>query len=286
MFLMNYTRPDIAYAVSRLSRYTHNLSGEHWIALKRLLKYLKGNLDWKLEFVGFPATCIARSTMESEFIALDLAGQEAEWLRSLLADIPLWGRPTPPVSLLCDSQAAICVAKNQIYNVLFELREEQYHQVHSSFRVYEILESRVNLSGLFVHCSDYTHRDEFASKAVDYHDTIRTIMIAPGGEALGGLIGAFWHMIQTEGRPIFAHLKGEKEFNVKQGGQELNAFEQLELGPVRTLLYGAIAGACSEADTYPFEVVRRHLQMQVRATKLSALATCIKKVVFPLFTPD
>ncbi|KAE8667171.1 Detected protein of unknown function [Hibiscus syriacus] len=155
MFLMNYTRPDIAYAVSRLSRYTHNPSGEHWIALKRLLKYLKGTLDWKLEFIGFPAileeycdanwvsdndevsstsgyvftlggaaiswksskqTCIARSTMESEFIALDLAGQEAEWLRSLLADIPLWGRPTPPVSLLCDSQAAICVAKNQAYN--------------------------------------------------------------------------------------------------------------------------------------------------------------------------
>ncbi|PNX71449.1 retrotransposon-related protein, partial [Trifolium pratense] len=30
-------------------------------------------------------TCIARSTMEAEFIALDLAGSEAEWLRNLLA---------------------------------------------------------------------------------------------------------------------------------------------------------------------------------------------------------
>ena len=29
MFLMNYTRPDIAYVVSRLSRYTHNPSSEH-----------------------------------------------------------------------------------------------------------------------------------------------------------------------------------------------------------------------------------------------------------------
>ncbi|KAK8635371.1 hypothetical protein V6N13_004110 [Hibiscus sabdariffa] len=155
MFLMNCTRPDIAYAVSRLSRYTHNPSNEHWIALKRLLKYLRGTMDWKLNFVGFPAvlegycdanwvsdndevsstsvyvftlggaaiswksskqTCIARSIMESEFIALDLAGQEAEWLRNLLAEIPLWGRPTPPVSLLCDSQAAISVTKNQAYN--------------------------------------------------------------------------------------------------------------------------------------------------------------------------
>ena len=32
MFLMNYTRSYIAYNVSRLSRYTHNLISEHWIA--------------------------------------------------------------------------------------------------------------------------------------------------------------------------------------------------------------------------------------------------------------
>ncbi|KAE8709607.1 putative mitochondrial adenine nucleotide transporter BTL3 [Hibiscus syriacus] len=140
-------------------------------------------------------------------------------------------------------------------------------------------------------------------------DTIRTVIIAPGGEALGGLIGAFRHMIQTEG--FFSLYKGlvpsiismapsgavfygvydilksaylrspegrKRTQDMKQGGQELNAFEQLELGPVRTLLYGAIAGACSEAATYPFEVVRRHLQMQVPATKLSALATCVKIV--------
>ena len=29
MFLMNYTHPDIAYAINRLSRYTHNLAYEH-----------------------------------------------------------------------------------------------------------------------------------------------------------------------------------------------------------------------------------------------------------------
>jgi len=46
MFLMNYTRPDIAYVVSRLSRYTHNPSDNDWIALKCLLKYLKGTIDW------------------------------------------------------------------------------------------------------------------------------------------------------------------------------------------------------------------------------------------------
>ncbi|KAK8704498.1 hypothetical protein V6N13_048120 [Hibiscus sabdariffa] len=87
MFLMNCTRPDIAYAVSRLSRYTHNPSNEHWIAIKRLLKYLRA-ISWK----SSKQTYIARSTMESEFIALDLAGQEAEWLRNLLAEIPFVGK--------------------------------------------------------------------------------------------------------------------------------------------------------------------------------------------------
>lgn len=140
-------------------------------------------------------------------------------------------------------------------------------------------------------------------------DTIRTVMVAPGGEALGGVIGVFRHMIQTEGflslykglvpsivsmAPSGAVFYGVYDIlksaylhspegirriqDMKKHGQELNALEQLELGPVRTLLYGAIAGACSEAATYPFEVVRRHLQMQARATSLSAVATCVKIV--------
>ena len=155
MFLMNYTRPDIAYSVSRLSRYTHNPSSDHWIALRRLLRYLKGTADWGLHYSKFPGvlegfcdanwvsdndevnstsgyvftlgggavswksckqSCTAMSTMESEFIALELAGHEAEWLRNMLADIPLWGKPAPSVALHCDSQAAIAVAHNHAYN--------------------------------------------------------------------------------------------------------------------------------------------------------------------------
>ncbi|KAL0286540.1 UNVERIFIED_CONTAM: hypothetical protein Sangu_2472700, partial [Sesamum angustifolium] len=41
IFLMNYTRPDTAYDVGRLSSYTHNPNKEHWDALHRLLRYLK-----------------------------------------------------------------------------------------------------------------------------------------------------------------------------------------------------------------------------------------------------
>lgn len=66
--------------------------------------------------------------------------------------------------------------------------------------------------------------------------------------------------------------------NLKQQDQEASALNQLELSPVRTMLYGAIAGCCAEAATYPFEIVRRHLQMQVKATKMNAFATALKIV--------
>lgn len=58
-----------------------------------------GTISWK----STKQTCIARSTMESKFIALDLASQEAELLRNLLTDVPLWGKWSIPVSLHCDS---------------------------------------------------------------------------------------------------------------------------------------------------------------------------------------
>ncbi|XP_019158425.1 PREDICTED: uncharacterized protein LOC109155147 [Ipomoea nil] len=54
--------------------------------------------------------------MEAKFIALDLASQEAEWLRNLLADVTLWGCPAPAVPMHCGSQTAICVAQNSVYN--------------------------------------------------------------------------------------------------------------------------------------------------------------------------
>ncbi|KAL2486881.1 Integrase catalytic domain-containing protein [Abeliophyllum distichum] len=45
--------------------------------------------------------------MESEFIALDKAGEESEWLRNFLEDIPCWTKPVPAISIHCDNQSAI-----------------------------------------------------------------------------------------------------------------------------------------------------------------------------------
>ncbi|KAL0431969.1 UNVERIFIED_CONTAM: Retrovirus-related Pol polyprotein from transposon TNT 1-94 [Sesamum radiatum] len=102
---------------SQLSRFTSNPSKDHWKGLIRVLRYLKYTSNYGLHYTRYPAvlegysdanwisdsidtkstsgyvftigggavswksskqTCIARSTMESEFIALDKVGEEAE----------------------------------------------------------------------------------------------------------------------------------------------------------------------------------------------------------------
>lgn len=56
MHLMNFTRPDIAYAVCRLNIYTHNPNKEHWSALMRLMKYLRGTMNSGILYSEFPST--------------------------------------------------------------------------------------------------------------------------------------------------------------------------------------------------------------------------------------
>ncbi|PHU12493.1 Phospholipase A1-II 5 [Capsicum chinense] len=54
--------------------------------------------------------------MESKFIALDKAGEEAEWIQNFLEDIPYWPKLVAPVRIHCDSQAAIGRTGSIMYN--------------------------------------------------------------------------------------------------------------------------------------------------------------------------
>ncbi|KAK6151061.1 hypothetical protein DH2020_015993 [Rehmannia glutinosa] len=115
MYLTNCTRPDITYSVNKLSRFISNPSTDHWKAMTRVLRYLKYATNYGILYTRYPTvlegycdanwisdtkeskstsgyvftigggamswksskqTCIARSTMESEFIVLDKAGEE------------------------------------------------------------------------------------------------------------------------------------------------------------------------------------------------------------------
>jgi len=137
-----------------LSRYTHCPNNERWEALVRL-RYLRGTINYGILYSGFSAVLegysddnwisnsdetkstngyvfmfgggvvtwmsakqsfITKSLRDFEFVALELAGTEAEWLGNFLANIPLGDKPIPSISLHCDSQSAIATAKNKTFN--------------------------------------------------------------------------------------------------------------------------------------------------------------------------
>ena len=45
MYAMLGTRPDLAFAVSVVSRYSSKPNDSHWQAVKRIFRYIKGTLD-------------------------------------------------------------------------------------------------------------------------------------------------------------------------------------------------------------------------------------------------
>ena len=52
MYAMTCTRPDVAFALSMVSRYQGNPGKEHWTAVKNILKYLRRTKDWVLTLGG------------------------------------------------------------------------------------------------------------------------------------------------------------------------------------------------------------------------------------------
>ncbi|KAL0367310.1 UNVERIFIED_CONTAM: Retrovirus-related Pol polyprotein from transposon TNT 1-94 [Sesamum radiatum] len=52
MYAMMRTRPDLCFAVGMVSRYQNNPEPNHWVAVKRILKYLKGTSDLALCYHG------------------------------------------------------------------------------------------------------------------------------------------------------------------------------------------------------------------------------------------
>ena len=143
MYLMVATRPDIAFAVSKLSRFYSTYSSIHWEAAKRVLRYLKGTCTQKLclgkeghdSIVGYAdsdwatdkdtrrsvsgsllfwrGSCIswksriqsrvALSTTEAEYVALTQASTECIYIKNLLSELKI----AATIKIKCDNQGAI-----------------------------------------------------------------------------------------------------------------------------------------------------------------------------------
>jgi hypothetical protein len=153
-YLSVISRPDISAAVAALSQFMAKPSKDHWIGVKRVLRYLKGTLDYGLKYsadenptlVGYSDSdwagdintrrstsgyvfqvanstvswsskrqrTVAKSSTEAEYIALSLAAQEAIWLQRLLYDVGFKIRK--PITIFEDNQGTIELAKNAKYH--------------------------------------------------------------------------------------------------------------------------------------------------------------------------
>jgi len=152
MYAMVCTRPDIAHAVGVVSRFLENPRKEHWEAVKRILRYLRGttrdclcfegfdpilkgytdadmagDLDNKKSTTGYLFTfsggaiswqsklqkCVALSTTEAKYIAATEAGKKMVWLKRFLQELGLHQKE---YVVYCDSQSAIDLSKNTMHH--------------------------------------------------------------------------------------------------------------------------------------------------------------------------
>ncbi|SCV72172.1 BQ2448_4866 [Microbotryum intermedium] len=143
------TRPDLAFVVSYLARFSQHPGPAHWAAIKQVLRYIKGTLELGLtyrkatdEFHGYSdanwgaclstsrstmgyaflysgvaiAWCskrehrVAKSTTDAEYLALSYTSGDAIHLSELLAEL---GAPvTGPVVLFGDNQGSLALAQH------------------------------------------------------------------------------------------------------------------------------------------------------------------------------
>jgi hypothetical protein len=163
IYLSNNTRPDICYAVNQLARNMQKPRIEDWNNGKRILRYLQGTKELKLnyskkkeELYGYSDASYAEDTkdrkstsgfvfmknggalawkskkqkiislssMEAEYIALTDAVKEGKWLKKFEVEVD---RKDTTLVILEDNQSAIKTANNKIINDRSKHIDVRYH---------------------------------------------------------------------------------------------------------------------------------------------------------------
>ena len=166
LYLSTKTRPDIAYAVSDVARFTSDPTEEPWAAVKCIVRYLNGTRDMDLLYKGRDGTkeCISysdanwagdlddrKSTSGYVFLISDaaiswrskkqscvaLTTAEAEYMALASAtQEAIWlqqllseldCKPPGPMVILENNQAAICMAKNPQFHGRAKHVDIKYH---------------------------------------------------------------------------------------------------------------------------------------------------------------
>ena len=165
-YLANCTRPDIAAAVSHLSRYMSHPTKRHWEQGKRVLRYLKGTVDYAITYSGdytpLPTTwqdasygdgpdrrsrtgfvtnmcgaavlwgsklqhSVALSTVEAEYMALAAAAQEVLFIRQLLKSFGMTINNASP--MYEDNRGCLSIATNAMTTGKTKHIDIRYHFV-------------------------------------------------------------------------------------------------------------------------------------------------------------
>ena len=165
MYLMVSTRPDLAASVSILSRFMDN-PGQHWEALKRVLRYVKHTRSYSLTFckkangelegstdsdwagcedtrrstTGYVFTMcggaiswssqrqstVALSATEAEYMASTQGAREAVWLRRFLKEI---GEKQESVQIYSDNQSSMRLMRSGVYHGRTKHIDVRHHYV-------------------------------------------------------------------------------------------------------------------------------------------------------------
>ncbi|KMQ82579.1 retrovirus-related pol polyprotein from transposon tnt 1-94 [Lasius niger] len=166
------TRPDLAHAVGMISRFNSNPGKEHWKAVKRIFRYLKGTINLGLEYskkaeqdiIGFADAnwasdldlrrsttgyafilqgaamswnskrqpTVALSTTEAKYMALASATQETVWLRGLAKEIGL--NTNKPTTIYCDNRSAIDLSQNANYSARTKHIDTKHHFIKDKIK--------------------------------------------------------------------------------------------------------------------------------------------------------
>ncbi|WOG93565.1 hypothetical protein DCAR_0312851 [Daucus carota subsp. sativus] len=179
---LTVTRPDVAYAVNRLSQFMHQPTEKHLQSLKRLLRYLKQTIhhglflkrgqsiilsafsdsDWGgCREVGRSTTgyaiylgsniiswrsarqkSVSRSSTEAEYKALANASAELIWIRNLLRELGFQQTKAP--TLFCDNTGATYLAANPIFHSRVKHIALDYHFVREQVQSGQLHVCHVN----------------------------------------------------------------------------------------------------------------------------------------------
>uniref|UniRef100_A0A3Q7HPF2 Reverse transcriptase Ty1/copia-type domain-containing protein n=1 Tax=Solanum lycopersicum TaxID=4081 RepID=A0A3Q7HPF2_SOLLC len=105
MYAMVCTRPDLAHAVSVVSRFMGQPGKEHWQAVKRIFRYLRGTSDVGLIYGG-DAQCLVTGYSDSDYAGdVDTRRSMTGYVFTLGGSVVSWKATLQPTVTLSTTKA-------------------------------------------------------------------------------------------------------------------------------------------------------------------------------------